>query len=83
MNDLDRLKQLLRAHHPCISIVTMEEAWDEFCRHCPPRKWDRQAVEKEWFRIIAELFPGKQPDELSPVEWAAMRDTGPTKVIPF
>lgn len=63
--------------------ATMEEAWAEFCKHCPPPKWDQAAVEAEWFRIIAELFPGKQPDELTPAEWAAMRDQGPAQIIPF
>ncbi len=63
--------------------ATMDEAWAEFIGHCEGDKWDRQAVESEWFRIIAELFGGKQPDELSPVEWATMRDHGPEKIIPF
>lgn len=63
--------------------VTMEEAWEEFCKHCPPPKWDQDATEKEWFRILAEMFPGRQPDELTAVEWAAMRDEGPAKIIPF
>ena len=62
---------------------TLEEAWGEFCKHCPPEKWDQAAVEAEWFRIIAELFPGKQPDELSAAEWAVMRDQGPAQIIPF
>lgn len=62
---------------------TMEDAWAEFCKHCPPEKWDQEAIEKEWFRIIPELFPGKQPDELTGAEWATMRDEGPGKIIPF
>ena len=62
---------------------TLEEAWGEFCKHCPPEKWDQAAVEAEWFRILAELFPGKQPDELSAAEWAVMRDQGPAQIIPF
>jgi hypothetical protein len=63
--------------------ATMDEVWGEFCKHCPPPKWDQAAVEAEWFRILAELFPGKQPDELTPAEWAAMRDQGPAQIIPF
>ena len=62
---------------------SMEEAWGEFTKHCDSEKWDQEAVEKEWFRILAQLFPGKQPEELSPQEWAAMRDRGPAEVIPF
>jgi hypothetical protein len=63
--------------------ATMESAWEEFVRHCPPEKWDQESIEKEWFRIIAELFPGKQPDQLSPADWATMRDEGPGRIIPF
>ena len=63
--------------------ATMEQAWEEFVKHCPPEKWDREAIEKEWFRILAELFPGKQPDELSGAEWAVMRDQGPANILPF
>jgi len=63
--------------------ATLEEAWAEFCKHCPQEKWDQAAVEAEWFRILAELFPGKQPDELSAAEWAQMRDEGPARIIPF
>lgn len=62
---------------------SMEVAWDEFMKHCPPPKWDQQAIEQEWFRIIGALFPGRQPDELSPAEWATMRDQGPGQIIPF
>ena len=61
----------------------MEQAWDEFIKQCDGEKWDQKAVEAEWFRIIAEMFPGKQPDELSTAEWAIMRDEGPGKIIPF
>lgn len=63
--------------------ATMDEAWAEFCKSCPPPKWDQAAVEGEWFRILAELFPSKQPNELSPAEWAVMRDEGATRIVPF
>jgi len=62
---------------------SMAAAWDEFIKHCDGEGWDQEAVEKEWFRILAELFPGKQPDELAPAEWATMRDEGPTHIVPF
>lgn len=62
---------------------TMAGAWEEFIKHCSGEKWTQEAVEREWFGILAELFPGKQPDQLSPAEWAVMRDEGPAKIIPF
>ncbi|MFB3894496.1 MAG: hypothetical protein ACE15C_21045 [Phycisphaerae bacterium] len=66
--------------------ATMEQAWEEFNRHCPPPpegKWDQASVEKEWFRIIAALFPGKQPDQLTPADWAVMVKEAPGRIIPF
>ena len=63
--------------------ATMEQAWEEFCKRCPPEKWDAEAIEKEWFRVLAELFPGKQPDDLTPADWGVMLAEGPGKIIPF
>ena len=63
--------------------TTMEQAWEEFVKYCPPPKWDQAATEKEWFRILAELFPGKQPDQLTPANWGVMFNEGPGKIIPF
>jgi len=63
--------------------ATLEEAWAEFTRHCPPEKWDQQAIEAEWFRIIAELFPGKQPDQLTAADWGVMLVDGPVRILPF
>ena len=63
--------------------ATMDEAWAEFCSHCPADKWDQAAIANEWFRILAAMFPGRQPDQLTPAEWAAMRDEGAAKIIPF
>jgi len=43
-------------------------AWAPFCKACWGPRRDQGAVEDDWFHIIAELFFGKQPDELSPTE---------------
>jgi hypothetical protein len=63
--------------------ATMDQAWEEFAKHCPPPKWDQEATEAEWFRIIADLFPGKQPDQLTGADWGVMLAEGPGKIIPF
>ena len=65
------------------ATATMEQAWAEFTKHCPPPKWDQAAIENEWFRIIAEMFPGKQPDQLTGADWAVMLAQGSAKIIPF
>ena len=68
---------------PMPAAATMDQAWAEFVKSCPPPKWDQESTEKEWFRIIAELFPGKQPDQLTPADWGIMLAEGPGKIIPF
>jgi hypothetical protein len=60
--------------------ATMDQAWHEFNKHCPP-EWDQAAIEKSWFRILAELFPGKQPDQISPTEWHVMMTQCPAKIV--
>ena len=39
--------------------------------------------EQQWFEVIGKLFPGRQPNELSPTDWAIMRDQGPGNILPF
>jgi len=66
--------------------ATMEEAWREFVKHCPAPpegKWDPQAIEAEWFRILGELFPGKQPSDLTEADWGVMLAEGPGRILPF
>ena len=66
-----------------VPTATMEEAWGEFTQKCPPPKWDQESTEKEWFRILGELFPGKQPEQLTPADWGVMRAEGPGRILPF
>lgn len=49
--------------------LTMQEAWDAFVKACPPNS-DQKQIESEWFRLLGEMFPGQQPEELTPQEWA-------------
>ncbi len=68
---------------PTSATSTKEEAWDEFVKHTSGDDWTDEEREQQWFRILGDLFPGKQPDELSPTDWARMRDEGPGGIIPF
>jgi hypothetical protein len=65
------------------ATATMEEAWTGFTKHCPPPKWDQETTEKEWFRILAELFPGRQPDQFTGADWAVMAAQAQSRIIPF
>ncbi len=62
--------------------ATMQQAWEVFSKECPPG-WGNADVEKEWFRILGELFPGKQPDAFIPAEWATVLAEAPAKIIPI
>jgi len=63
----------------------MDGAWRAFCTAYESMgpKGTPEDREQQWFSAISRLFPGKQPDELTPAEWAAMRDEGPAQIIPF
>ena len=76
-------KKTMPPARPPVATATLEQAWEEFGRHCQGDKWSQDEVENEWFRIIAELFPGKQTDQLSGTEWQVMLTEGHTKIIPF
>jgi len=63
--------------------ATMDQAWVEFSNHCPADQWTQDATEKEWFRVLGILFPGKRADQLTPTDWGVMLSQGPSKIIPF
>ncbi|HET6441299.1 MAG TPA: hypothetical protein VFH53_02895, partial [Phycisphaerae bacterium] len=67
------------------STATMDEAWSTFCAAYEQAGPEGAPADREqqWFSAVSQLFPGKQPDELTPAQWATMRDEGPSKIIPF
>ena len=70
---------------PKAGECTKQEAWEAFCAAYEKLgpKGKVEDCEQQWFAILADLFPGKQPDELSPTDWAKMRDQGGAQIIPF
>jgi len=66
------------------ATATMEEAWAVFTKAYSSRPGGNDKdMQDQWFRIIGELFTGKQPDQLSGAEWAVMMEKGPLGIIPF
>lgn len=65
--------------------ATMDQAWasyrEVYDKAGPNGTPDDR--EQQWFRILAELFPGKQPDQLAPAEWAKVMAEAPASIIPF
>jgi len=64
---------------------SMEQAWGEFWAAYEKLgpKGTPEDREQQWFGILAKLFPGRQPRELSAAEWGVMRDRGAAEIIPF
>ena len=63
---------------------TMELAWDAFVKTYTSRSGGNdEDMQQQWFTILGELFPGRQPGQLSPADWGVMRDRGPSEIIPF
>lgn len=66
---------------PATAAVTMQEAWEHFANHCPEHL-DDKAVTNEWFRVLSELVPGKEPQAITPAEWAKVKELGPSRLLP-
>jgi hypothetical protein len=62
--------------------ATEAEAWGVFLKACKP-DWTKEHIESEWFRILKQMFPGKEVDALTPADWAVMIADGPSKIVPF
>jgi hypothetical protein len=62
--------------------ATLQQAWEAFVKACP-ESWSREDIENEWFSVLDQLVPGKQPDELTPAEWGRVLAEGPNQVVPL
>lgn len=69
--------------------LTMQQAWEAFTKACP-QGYTPEQVEGEWFRRLGEMFAGKQPEQLTPQEWARFAAEGakvptgaPADDVPF
>ena len=60
----------------------MQQAWEKFTKACP-QGWQQKDIEQEWFRVLADLFPGKQPEAITPAEWGIALEQAPSKIVPF
>lgn len=67
---------------PAAQGATVERAWEVFAAACSP-EWTQAQLDAEWFRVLGELFPGKKPEQLTPVQWAHVVTEGPKKIVPF
>ena len=63
---------------------TLEKAWAAFTDACQEvNVTEQEEMEGLWFRILSELFPNKQPDELTPADWGVVLAEAPKQAVPF
>jgi hypothetical protein len=62
--------------------ATMDEAWGLFVAAWPANLPDDDR-ERQWFRILAELFPGKAVESLAAADWQRFADEGLARIVPF
>jgi len=63
---------------------TMEEAWGAFVNEYTSKPGGNdEDMRQQWFAVIAQLFSGKQVDELTPADWGRMLVEGPSNIVPF
>jgi hypothetical protein len=65
-----------------ITESTEAQAWGAFFKTCPAA-WTVQQKQKEWFRVMNKLFPGRQASQLTAAEWATMETAGLQEIIPM
>jgi hypothetical protein len=67
---------------PAAKTATMQQTWEVFSKQCPPQ-WQQQDLEKEWFRVLGNLFPGSQVQTLTPAQWGIALDQAPAMIVPI
>ena len=68
---------------PADRPLNADTAWAAFQGHFDKPNVDPKLIEGEWFRILGDMFPGRDAKTLSPDEWARFLAEGPGKIIPF
>jgi hypothetical protein len=63
----------------------MQTAWNAFrtSYEAMRPKGTSEDCEQQWFTSLNRLFPNRQPDQLSPIEWGTMAAEAPSMIAPF
>jgi hypothetical protein len=67
---------------PPAKTASMEQTWAVFAKQCP-KTWQQQDIEREWFRVLGDLFPSVQVESLTPQQWAIALEQAPSKIVPI
>lgn len=71
-----------RALAPMAPGLTMEQAWERFAA-AAPENGTPEHLEQEWFRLLGQMFPGRQPQQLTPQDWSRFAAEAPAQIVPF
>lgn len=64
--------------------ATMQAAWDAFVKEYKSRPGGSDDdMNQQWFRIVGELAPGRQIEDITPPEWAVIMVEAPGRILPF
>jgi hypothetical protein len=61
---------------------TMDEAFEVVSAKFNPA-WTQEMANAEWFAVVEKVWPGGDVEQMTPAEWAKVRDDGPGHVTPF
>lgn len=61
---------------------SLDDAWAAYSS-AAPAEWDQQTREANWFQLLGETIPGKQPNDFTPAEWAAVIARVCDESVPF
>lgn len=67
---------------PRASATTGDEAWAVFVGAFPAEVSAAER-ERQWFKILAELFPGKDVAQLTADEWKRVAEEALRRIVPF
>lgn len=70
------------ANAELVDGCTADEAFEVVLAKFNPA-WKQEDVNAEWFAVVEKVWPGGDVDQMTPVEWAKVRDEGPGHVTPF
>lgn len=71
------------ADRPQTPGVNADAAWVAFLGNFDKPDVDPKLIEGEWFRILGDMFPGRDARTLSSAEWTRFITEAPAKIIPF
>jgi hypothetical protein len=63
--------------------LNADTAWEAFQENFNKMDVDPKLIEGEWFRILGDMYPGRDANMLSSAEWTRFLAEGPLQIIPF